>query len=231
MRQRIHCVVLSAWTILIISGSGLSFTSSISLAQTSESTRETEEGRLITPAGWGTKSKLAAGWLFYPKILQSIVGLYAYPVTADGQCKGTDLKPQKVGATALIMKGIAAKEDEYTKGRLWVNPTNVETLAKYSGLKMKLSGDVLCVTTATTECKIGSIAKQTKDSPCLFLTQYRILGAKPLSVFWVDLGSDTFYKRKFVVSGRETLDSKRKLSQKFGQEHTLPPNSDGALKK
>ena len=160
-------------------------------AQSLTATSATEDIRTISPAGLGTKSKLAVGWLFYPKRLDSVVGLYAYPVGPTPQCYGSDVEGYEVGATAVVLK--SSDEEDYTSGQVW----EASAPAKRRSLSFDVADGRLCVATIGLDCE-APVGDQTAS--CLFLTEHAIAGAKPIAKFWVDLATNTFYTGRIEAS-------------------------------
>lgn len=62
----------------------------------------------LSKAGIFTRAAHTAGFLFFPKRLKLVQGVYAYPATADNDCRGENLEANGLG---VVING--------SKGRLW----------------------------------------------------------------------------------------------------------------
>ena len=193
MQHLAPCTKTRFWPVIGLVIFAFIHTSGAGFAQTPETANTSEDMRTISPAGLGTKSKLAVGWLFYPKRLDSVVGLYAYPVGPKAQCYGSDIKGYQpaVGATAIILKG--SDEEGYTSGQVW----KASTATKHPrSVRFNVVNDQLCVETVGLDCKtlVGH------PTSCLFLSERAINGATPMTKFWIDLVTNTFYMGKIEAS-------------------------------
>ncbi len=150
-----------------------------------------EKTRTISPAGLGTKSKLAVGWLFYPERLDSVVGLYAYPVGPTPLCYGSGVQGYERGATAIVLK--STDEDRYTSGQVWEAPSPTQKRS----LSFEVAEGSLCVATKGLDCQAPAADQA---ASCLFLAEHAIKGATPTAKFWIDLGTNTFYMGRVEAS-------------------------------
>ena len=169
---------------------------------------------MITPAGLGTKSKIAAAWLFYPKYLKkSVIGSYAYRFYVQPKCKGSELG-KSVGATmALVWKDDDDKNVGYTSGQLFKAVDNSSKRNISNEFKLAKEDDAICYTGPELDslsCKIDE-SEGGQKYPCLFLTANKLPGINPKKIFWIDLPSFTFYETRVGEEAAKKLANFRRI--------------------